>query len=344
MRLGIIARSDNTGLGNQTRELVKLLEPSKIMLIDSTPFNNNEQHPEWYVGYDVMTTNGFATDAEVDLFLDSVDVVLSCEIFYSDTLITKAKEKKVKTILQYNFELFENVTQRHLPLPDVLLAPSLWNIGMVNRLFGRQCKVVHLPPPTDFSLFEEAREENLSKDHLRILHIAGKIAAQDRNGTETILKMLKHSTADYELVIKTQSDFEGMSNDPRLTIDKSNVKNNQDLYVGFDAMVLPRRYAGLCLPMNEALVSGLPVFMTNIEPNNFILPESWLTQSRVHLSFRTKAGMISVYEADPKLLAQHIDNYVNSKDKQQQKLKAIDIGRKHFVDELKTKYLEIINE
>ena len=39
MRLVIIARSDNTGLGNQTRELVNMLNPTKIMLIDSTPFN-----------------------------------------------------------------------------------------------------------------------------------------------------------------------------------------------------------------------------------------------------------------------------------------------------------------
>ena len=34
MRLGIIARCDNTGLGNQTRELVKMLNPSKVMVID----------------------------------------------------------------------------------------------------------------------------------------------------------------------------------------------------------------------------------------------------------------------------------------------------------------------
>ena len=30
MRLGIIARSDNTGLGNQTRELINRLNPSKL--------------------------------------------------------------------------------------------------------------------------------------------------------------------------------------------------------------------------------------------------------------------------------------------------------------------------
>ena len=41
MRLGIIARSDNSGLGNQTRELVNMLNPTKIMLINSISFNNS---------------------------------------------------------------------------------------------------------------------------------------------------------------------------------------------------------------------------------------------------------------------------------------------------------------
>ena len=60
------------------------------------------------------------------------------------------------------------------------------------------------------------------------------------------------------------------------------------MYSGFDAMVLPRRYAGLCLPMNEALMSALPVFMTNISPNNAILPPKWLAESKQIDTFRTK--------------------------------------------------------
>ena len=61
MRLGIIARSDNTGLGNQTRSLVNMLKPTKILLIDSRPFNQNQQHPEWYSEYECITTrDGFA--------------------------------------------------------------------------------------------------------------------------------------------------------------------------------------------------------------------------------------------------------------------------------------------
>ena len=44
MKLGIIARSDNTGLGNQTRDLVTMLNPDSIMLVNSLNFNKNKQN------------------------------------------------------------------------------------------------------------------------------------------------------------------------------------------------------------------------------------------------------------------------------------------------------------
>ena len=47
MKLGIIARSDNSGLGNQTRELVHMLNPDKVLLIDFSEFKKKEQHTEW---------------------------------------------------------------------------------------------------------------------------------------------------------------------------------------------------------------------------------------------------------------------------------------------------------
>ena len=344
MRLGIIARSDNTGLGNQTRELVKMLNPQKILLVDSFDFNSNRQHPEWYEGYDVIkTAKGMPTKREVIHFLNSVDVVLSCETFYHQDFIAIAREKNVKTILQYNYELFGHMANPSLPLPDILLAPSLWKIDTVMEKFGSGCKVIHLPPPTDISLFNKAREINLSKDHKRILHIGGKKAAKDRNGTESVIEMLKYSKEDYELVIKTQTPLDFNYRDSRLTIDMGNPDNRQDMYEGFDAMVLPRRYAGLCLPMNEALISGLPVFMTNISPNNIVLPDKWLVDSKRIDVFRTKS-MVDVHNVDPVKLANIIDKYVGNDDKNKIKNQAVEIGINTFsVNSLQDKYLEILN-
>jgi hypothetical protein len=345
MRLGIIARCDNTGLGNQTKELVKMLNPHKILLIDSYSFNNNKQYPQWYDGHNVIKTiKGMPRTKEILDFLDNVDVVISCETFYHLDFVDIARKRNIKTILQYNYELFGNLVHPEWPLPDVLLSPSSWNIDVVKEKFGLKCKVYHLPPPTDTSLFNTARENNLSKTHKRILHIAGKKAAKDRNGTNTVVEMLKHSSADYELVIATQTPLDFITKDSRLKINKDNVRNREDLYNGYDAMVLPRRYAGLCLPMNEALISGLPVFMTDISPNNQILPHNWLVGSNKIGEFKTKS-MVDIYEADATKLGKTIDNYINSNSINKDKNTAVELGFNNFsVEVLKDKWLNIINE
>ena len=345
MRLGIIARSDNTGLGNQTMELVKMLNPDKILLINSQFFNNNKQHPEWYKGYNVIETRkGMPRTNEVVSFLEDIDVVISCETFYHLELVDLAKKQGIKTILQYNYELFGHLAHPEWTLPDVLLAPSIWNLDLIMQQFESKTKVMHLPPPTDHSLFNEAKEINLSKDHNRILHIAGKKAAKDRNGTDSIFEMLKHSKEDYELVIKSQTPLNVICRDSRVKIEIGNPDNRQDMYSGFDAMVLPRRYAGLCLPMNEALMSALPVFMTDISPNNAILPDRWLAESKKIDAFRTKS-MVDVYDVKPEVLAKIIDEYISNHSKHEIKETAVKIGLNNFsVDNLKEKYINIINE
>jgi glycosyltransferase involved in cell wall biosynthesis len=343
MTLGIIARSDNTGLGNQTRELVKMLNPDKILLIDSEHFNGNEQHPEWYKDYNVTTTlSGFPTKQELVEFLRNIDVVLSCETFYRQDFLHYAKRRGIKTILQYNFEFLLNMSVPEAELPDVLLAPSLWNIEQIEKMVDGRCKVIHLPPPTDPTLFENVRQNNMSKDHNRLLHVGGKFAAKDRNGTQTVLQMLKYSKASYELVITTQKFPELDLKDSRVTVNNSNPENREELYNGFDAMLLPRRYAGLCLPMNEALISGLPVFMTDISPNNLLLPKEWLVKSEHINSFQAKS-LVDVYDGNPEHLASIVDEYMDNKDKREMKDSALQIGLNHFAkNNLKDKYLDLI--
>ena len=320
-----------------------MLNPDKILLIDSEHFNGNEQHPEWYQDYNVTTTlSGFPTKQELIEFLRNIDVVLSCETFYRQDFLHYAKRRGIKTILQYNFEFLLNMSNPDAELPDVLLAPSLWNIEQIEKMVDGRCKVIHLPPPTDSILFESVRQNNMSKDHNRLLHVGGKFAAKDRNGTQTVLEMLKYSKASYELVITTQKFPELNLKDSRVTLNNSNPENREELYNGFDAMLLPRRYAGLCLPMNEALISGLPVFMTDISPNNLLLPKEWLIKSEHINSFQAKS-LVDVYDGNPEHLANIVDEYMDNKDKREMKDSALKIGLNHFAkNNLRDKYLDLI--
>jgi glycosyltransferase involved in cell wall biosynthesis len=227
-------------------------------------------------------------------------------------------------------------------LPTTLLAPSVWNMDIMEKAFGHKSELIHLPPPTNPEIFTKATNRNLVKTNKKILHIAGKRANSDRNGTDIVVEMLKYSKADYELVIKVQGDYDPQCDDPRLTIDNSNPDDRADLYAGFDLMVLPRKYGGLCLPMNEALMSALPVIMTDISPNNSILPPEWLVEAEWSSKLEFK-GLTDIYETDPKKLAELVDRFMTEADIPAEKKKAFTIGRKNFSpDVLKDKYLSIL--
>ena len=344
MRLGIIARSDNSGLGNQTRELVNMLNPTKIMLINSISFNKNKQHPEWYNGYDIQPVRGFPRNGDITSFLRGLDVVLTCETFYSNQFIDLARRVGVKTVLQYNYEYLDHLNRSDFALPDVFLGPSLWNFDHMTELFGSKTNVTYLPPPTDHTLFNKVRENNFSKNHNRILHIGGKAASEDRNGTNSVVDMLKYAEEDFQVVIRTQTPLDIKCDDPRLVIHNTDSESREDMYDGFDAMILPRRYAGLCLPMNEALMSGLPVFMTDISPNNTILPQEWLAKSNKIGILKTRA-VLDVHNADPKNLARIVDDYMKQKSKIEEKKQAFEIAMNNFAAEnLKQKYLDILEK
>jgi len=343
MRVGLIARIDDTGLGNQCLELANMLNPSKVLLINSSNWNDGKfvNHPEWYKGFNVQIGNadGWLKDEEVIEFLKDLDIVISCEIFYSDSLVPFARDRGIKTVLQFNYEFLHHMEPKHLP--DVLLAPSLWHIEDVERLYGDKCEVIHLPPPTDPTQFEKVKENNLSRNHKRLLHIVGKAAAHDRNGTNSVVEMLKYSNADYEIVFKIQAGMDFHCDDPRARIEYSNVENRADLYDGFDALILPRRFAGLCLPMNEALLSGLPVLMTNISPNNEILPPEWLSRSSHVRTFNAKQ-QVDIYAVDPTVLAAKIDSYIAMEDKTSLKQIAYMTGHNKFApNSLKQNYLDL---
>lgn len=344
MRIGIIVRADKTGLGNQTRNLTKMLNPDKVLIIDSRPFNKNEQFFETYRGYNKTISRGFLTDQEINRFLINLDVVITCELFYSNNFINIANRCGVKTFNQYNYEFFDNFANPNLALPTQLISPSKWHLEEMQNNFG----VVYLPPPIDTVAFEDVFQYNKTREgKRRFLHVVGREAVNDRNGTLDLLESLQYTKSDFELVVKIQNGslLPGQYTDPRITFDFSSPDDEVELYRDFDAMILPRRYAGLCLPMNEALMAGLPVIMTDIDPNNRILPNKWLVASEWKGDFMTRTK-IDIYSAKHKDLAKKIDELVELGDRELalQKLEARALGDLNYSDIiLKPKYLELLN-
>lgn len=311
MRIGIIARADETGLGIQSRNWVRLLNPHKVVVIDSTSFNSNKQHYEWYNNrLNAFRIDGFIQQKDVGAVLENIDVLLTFEIPYNYQLISMAKSAGVKTIIQNNWEFTDYLKQPELPLPDILLNHSYWHLDDQKALWPDITE--YCPTPLFTEDFEGIWLQNLERKEkkLRFLHVAGRQTHEDRNGTKELMRAVLEipKEIDFELVIKSQTAELSNIIDSRITIDTSSPEDEKDLYRNFDAMIMPRRYGGACLPMNEALASGLPVIMTDVDPNNKVLPSYWLVKAEKETVFMART-VIDVFSADTTDLAARIAQF-----------------------------------
>jgi len=333
VKLGIVAFSNNSGLGNQTRRLVEMLKPYRLLVINSSSFSKNtEVNYHWYDNFSGYRVNGFPTNHDIDVFLQGLTHVLCCENPLNFHLLSKASQQGIKSYVQSNWEFCDNLDKPHLPLPTKFLMPSHWKVEEMKELFGDD-RVQYLPPPINPVEFKDAREKNLIYvGKRRFLHIVGTLAAHDRNGTLDILEAIKYSKADYTLTITSQHDLpkEYMTQDKRVIYKIGSTPEPQSLYENYDALILPRRYGGLTLTMNEALISGMPVIMTDISPNNKILPKEWLVKAQIQGQFQTRT-MIDIYGVDPQLLAEKID-WMETQQCEEIKLQAFDIGFNNYRD------------
>jgi glycosyltransferase involved in cell wall biosynthesis len=113
-----------------------------------------------------------------------------------------------------------------------------------------------------------------------------------------------------------------------------------------DVMVMPRRYGGLCMPVNEALGAGMPIIMPAISPNKDWLPKEWLTPAELKFTTIFKRGNLSidVYLTEPMVLAKKIDQFANDPDfYQEQVQKARKLAKEYSWGTLKPLYSETFN-
>ena len=299
-----------SGLGFQTRELAKLLKPTKIMAINSTPFNGRKQYFEWYDSKITTISNGFMSNKLMIDFIEGLDVVITCEVPYNDNLYRICKKRGIKTILQPNAELNPHILNRRLDLPDVFFLPSSW-LEDETKSVGIPCYIVK-PPIIEPRTYKEITKQ---KGKLKVLHFAGRRAAGDRNGTDIVKALPKIQGVELDI-------HDQLANE---------VEDQRELYEnGHHVVLIPRRYGGLCLPMLESLSYGLPVIMPNIEPNYNELPPEWLTQAARGRSIKTK-HRIETYNAMPESITQTLERLrdMNQQQYESERNKAKELYKAH---------------
>lgn len=360
MRLGLVARADNSGLGMQTLEFYKHMHPQKTMVVDISKLNGNKQYYDRYPA-NAFFVKGIPTPQDIELLLADIDVVFVAESAYNPLLYTRAKELGVKIANQYNYEFFDWFNANS-PKPDMFIAPSRWHYDDVERLVnetnittGAHIRHAYLHCPVNRELLPP-RE---IKQARTFLHTAGRSAAHDRNGTLTVIEAAKYLKTDAKIVIHFQGQqglahqatkdlgaymsFLAEQHVENVVIIQNEYDNYQDVYNQGDVLLLPRRYGGNCLPMNEALSVGMPVIMTDISPNNSFLPANWLIQANMTGQF-TPRTTIDIYSADPKELATKIDEFYNKSETQiwNANVIASSLAQAISWEAMKPKYIEVL--
>jgi glycosyltransferase involved in cell wall biosynthesis len=327
MKLGLVARADNSGLGVQTYEFYIHMKPAKTMVVDISMLNGNQVYLDRYPGAQVV--HGIPAHEDMVEFLTGLDVIFIAESPYDYKLYNLAREMGVKTACQYNYEFVDWFSNPALPKPDMLIAPSRWYYNRMQHLcdqYGIEHVYLHCP------VNRESIPRRTIKHARTFLHCAGKSAAHDRNGTLTVIEAAKYLDPSATIKIHFQGQqglahqathsietyvehIKACGNPYNTTLIQHEYDNYADAYSQGDVMIMPRRYGGNCLPLNEALSAGMPVIMPDISPNNEFLPKSWLVPATIESQF-TPRTTIEIYGCKPEELAAKINEFVRMGDEQ----------------------------
>lgn len=308
MKIGLIARCEYArGIAIQSKNFYDHMPVERTLLVRMPEHKLDcDERPEWYPGatnveYDALLHR--LPEAEVREWLDGLDVVFTVETPNDWRLPDWAREQGVKTVIQGNPEFYrhdheEYAWQAH---PDAWWWPTPWRMDRLPP--GRL-----VPVPMPDYVASNSRHHN---DRPSYLHVVGKRAYADRNGTDIVINALRGIEEPCDVTIsgfgwELPEITLPIGSPVNLTVERVGVPNRWDMYADQSVLVMPRRYGGLCLPALEAAACGLAVMMPNVSPNETLA--SILVDARDGQPLRLACGRIWPVDVDHMDLARAIDN------------------------------------
>lgn len=268
MRLGLIARCEIArGISIQSKGFYDNMPVDEVLLV-RMPKPDCAEAPDWYawqhttqVTYDPKHHQ--LDEATVRAWLATVDVVFTVETPNDWRMPTWCREQGVRLVIQGNPEFVRHGRPgfEDLPHPDLWAWPTSWRTDTLPA--GQMLPV---PMSQDVPVWRTDVD-----GPLRLLHVVGKRAYHDRNGTDILVNALRRTTRAMEVTIVgldgSLPKVEHRNQRLKVTYQPDGVTDRWDMYRNQDLLVLPRRYGGLCLPALEAGAAGLGVLMPDCSPN-----------------------------------------------------------------------------
>ena len=286
--VGSIVRSINSGLGNLCWEFQRhgLIDKALIIKEEKGDIMFPERFPNGRISSAVHFSNN-----DMEWLLDGIDTLLIFETAYRWDIVSVAKKRGIRIVIMPMHEFIPEVRDA-----DIWLCPS--DLEMKLPVVGEKIRI-NVPVNTDkikWRLREKAEH---------FIHNAGGGGIMGRNGTNELVSALKYIDDDFRLTIRSQVYKYGVD-DNRVEIRHENLENYWDLWDNGDVLVLPDKFAGLSLPIQEAFASGMMVMTTNKKPFSDWLPNDPLIQCGMMVN----NGRYDMAVISPKLLADSIKNWI----------------------------------
>jgi hypothetical protein len=304
MKIGLIARCEVArGIAIQSRNFFDHMPVDRVLLV-RMPRPDCAERPDWYPGRTDAVYNARVHELDEDLvrsWLGGLDVVFTVETPNDWRIPIWCREAGVKLVIQGNPEFVRHGQPAfdHYPHPDQWWWPTSWRKAKIPE--GRVMPVPMDPRP--------ASSER--GDRLRVLHVIGKRAFADRNGTELVAQAVRMITEPTTLTIHS-IDGDLPCEFPRakhVTYDVrvDAVDDQWSMYDDQDLLLLPRRYGGLCLPALEAAAAGMVVAMPNCSPNEELATVFYggMFRRQVNLA----CGPTPIFDADPAQMAEAVSAF-----------------------------------
>jgi len=311
MRSAICGRSDNKGLGNMTWEFCRHINPEKIMLINNRFTRNLDRFP----GATLIKTKS-PSDKDLLKFLEGIDIVLTFETPYNRDLFIIAKKMGVKSVMIPMFELLNDKWIK----PDLFICPSKldYDVANGNKIF--------LPWPVNDKVLKRRRPKKAET----FLFNTGRGGMLKRNSLDEMHNVIKMCKG-VKFVVNNQKHFD--------------IENYWDLWKEGDVFVFPHKFAGLSLPIQEAMATGLPVITTDFYPFNEIIPKELLIKP-YDVTKEVIAREIDLHYVSVQAIADKIKEVASWSPERIGELsdKAYEYSQNITWEKLLPKYLEILNK
>jgi glycosyltransferase involved in cell wall biosynthesis len=163
------------------------------------------------------------------------------------------------------------------------------------------------------------------------VHVAAP-AFHDRNGTRLVLAAIRHLRRPCRVVIRAASARSLPTNHARanprhvdVVIDRTETADYADGWADGDVLVLPRRYGGQSLTMNEAASLGMGVLTLDLAPQNAWCHPDLLVPARRLRTIPMVGGAFPIHDTEPRTLAAAMDRLVDEPELAVEASKASDV-------------------